>query len=73
MQFANAIIERERERERAYEFSKDAVVVREGLRESEEDNDIVRGVRRESTLEEVVENKSAASLDSVLHENNSAA
>jgi hypothetical protein len=65
--------EREREREREYEFSKHAIVVREGLRKSEEYNDVVRGVRGESALEEVVENKSAASLHLVLHENNSTA
>lgn len=62
----------ERERERDYEFPEDTIIVREGLRKSEEDDD-VRGETGESALEEVVEKESGASLDAVLDQKHSAA
>ncbi|KAD1397635.1 hypothetical protein FH972_027287 [Carpinus fangiana] len=61
-----------KETESAYEFSEDAIVVREWLRESDEDHD-VRGVRGKSALDEVVENESDAGLDAVLHQHHSPA
>lgn len=64
--------QKETEREREYEFPEDAIIVRKGLRKSEEDDD-VRGMSGENALEKVVEKESGASLDAVLDQKNSAA
>lgn len=57
--------------EREYEFSEDAIVVREGVGEGNENDDGGRE-RRESALEEVVKDKGSAGLDGVFDGDKSA-
>ncbi|KAL6980429.1 hypothetical protein U1Q18_022069 [Sarracenia purpurea var. burkii] len=53
-------------------FTKNSIVVRKWLSECNEDDD-VGGVRRKSALDEVVKYESAAGVDAVLDEHDSAA
>lgn len=63
----------DRESKWDYEFSEDSIVVRQGLGEGDE-NDDVGGVKRlrERALKQVVEDESSTGLDAVFEEHNAA-